>query len=382
MRRLPVAVLLAAVAVAACGTASEVDPDATVEIRGQVVHQDGSPVGGTDTVLVKEIGVDEFLSGATTVMTTWGFACVAHADVDPCGEYAHRATTGGDGAFRFELRGADVQSGFRTASTMTATAAAPADGDERAGAATSLSFLVQREALELPTLHLWEPDIAIEQADGQLTVDWPTLPEGYPADASYEAVFVDAGGRPVWTLSDAGSRIDVRVLEDLGGGVAVQATAETSVDDLDADVAFRSGQHPVEGPGAPPSRRASCSGTDGELAQMVVPCPLTDGDLATLADVDIDDCPEGQTQCPAPADSAVVIDLNSELDLSLLVLRGDEDDVVVDVSGDGRTWTELLSVEMTGTRVAVGLPPGTTARTVRLRAESGDIGRFAEISLW
>lgn len=382
MRRLPAVVLLAAVAAGACGTPSEVDPDATVEIRGQVVHQDGSPVGGADTVLVKEIGVDEFLSGATTVMTTWGFACVAHADVDPCGEYAHRATTDGGGAFRFALRGADVQSGFGTASTMTATAAAPGDDGERAGAATSLSFLVQREALELPILHLWEPDIAIEQADGQLTVDWPTLPEGYPADASYEAVFVDARGRPVWALSDAGSTIDVRVLEDVRGGVAVQATTETSVDDLDADIAFRSGQHPVEGPGAPPSRGASCSATDGDRVQVVAPCPLTDGDLATLADVDIDDCPEGRTPCPAPADSSVVIDLGSERDLSLLVLRGDEDDVVVDVSGDGRTWAQLLSVEMTGTSVAVGLPPGTTARAVRLRGDSGDIGQFAEISLW
>lgn len=382
MRRLPAVVLLAAIAVGACGTPSEVDPDSTVEIRGQVVHQDGSPVGGADAVLVKEIGVDEFLSGATTVVTTWGFACVAEADVDPCGEYAHRATTDGDGAFRFELRGADVQSGFRTASTMTATAAAPADDGERAGAATSSSFLVQREALELPTLHLWEPDIAIEQAEGQLTVDWPTLPEGYPADASYEAVFVDAQGRPVWGLSDAGSRIDARVLEDVRGGVAVQATAETSVDDLDADIAFRSGQHPVEGPGAPPSRGASCSATAGERTQVVAPCPLTDGDLATLADVDIDDCPEGQSPCPTPADSAVVIDLGSERDLGLLVLRGDEDDVVVDVSADGRTWVQLLSIEMAGTRVAVGLPPGTTARAVRLRGESGDIGQFAEVSLW
>lgn len=382
MRCLPVVGLLAAVAVAACGAPSEVDPDATVEIRGQVLHQDGSPVGGADTVLVKEVGVDEFLSGATTVMTTWGFACLAEEDVDPCGEYAHRATTDGGGAFRFELRGADVQSGFRTASTMTATAAAPADGDERVGAATSLSFLVQRETLELPSLRLWEPDIAVEHTGGQLSVDWPTLPEGYPADASYEAVFVDTRGQPVWTLSDAGSRIDVRVLEDVRGGVAVQATAETSVDDLDADVAFRSGQHPVEGPGAPPSRGASCSATAGELAKAIAPCPLTDGDLATLADVDIDDCPEGQTQCPPPADSAIVVDLGSPRDLSLLVLRGDEDDVVVDVSGDGQAWTELLSVEMTGTSVAVGLPPGTTARAVRLRGESGDIGQFAEISLW
>lgn len=377
------AMALVAMLAPACGTPSEVAADARLQVRGSVVTQDGSPISDAPVVMVKEIGVDEFLSGATTVLTTWGFACVTEAAVDPCGEYDHRTATDGEGTFAFDLRGADVRSGFGTASTMTLTAAGPASEGQRTGPATSLSFLVQRELLDLPELRLWEPELHVSQEGGRLTVTWPTLPTDLSADASYEAVAVDEQGRPVWTLTDGSAGVDVRVLEDVRGGVAVQASAETVVDERRSDVVYRSGQLPVEGPGAPPSRGASCSATDGEHAEAFVPCPLTDGDLGTLADVDLDvDCPEGQTQCPHPPDSAIVLDLGSSGPRSLVVLRGDEDDLVIDVSDDGTTWTQVIAVEMEATQVAVPLPPGTTGRYLRVRGAVGDVGQFAEISVW
>lgn len=378
-----VALALAAVVASACGTPSEVAADARLQVRGSVAHQDGSPVSGTPVVLVKEIGVDEFLSGATTVLTTWGFACVTEADVDPCGEYDHRTTTDAEGSFAFDLHGADVRSGFGTASTMTLTAAGPAGEGQRTGPATSMSFLVQRDLLDLPGVRLWEPELRVSQEGGRLTASWPTLPADLSADPSYEAVVVDEQGRPVWTLTDGSAGVDVRVLEDVRGGVAVQASAETVVDERRSDVVYRSGQMAVEGPGAPPSRGAACSATDGEHVEAVLPCPLTDGDLSTLADVDLEvDCPDGQTQCPHPPDSAVVLDLDSSGPRSLVVLRGDEDDVVIDMSDDGTTWTEVIAVEMEATQVAVPLPSGTSGRYLRVRSAVGDVGGFAEISVW
>ena len=378
-----IALALAAVAATACGTPSEVATDARLQVRGVVTHQDGSPVSEAPVVLVKEIGVDEFLSGATTALTTWGFACVTDADVDPCGEYDHRTTSGGDGSFAFDLRGADVRSGFGTASTMTLTTAGPAGEGQRSGSATSLSFLVQRERLDLPELRLWEPELRVSQEDGRLTVNWPTLPADLSADASYEAVAVDAQGRPVWTLTDGSAGVDVRVLEDVRGGVAVQASAETVVDERRSDVVYRSAQVAVEGPGAPPSRGVACSATDGEHVETFVPCPLTDGDLGTLADVELDvDCPDGQTQCPQPADSAIVLDLGGSGPRSLVVLRGDEDDLAIDVSEGATTWTEVATVEMEASHVVVPLPPGTTGRFLRVRGAVGGVGQLAEISVW
>ena len=382
VRRLA-ALALAAVAASACGTPSEVAADARLQVRGSVVHGDGVAVSEAPVVLVKEVGVDEFLSGATTVLTTWGFACVTEAAVDPCGEYDHRTTTDGDGSFAFALRGSDVRSGFGTASTMTLTAAGPAAQGQRAGAATSLSFLVQQELLELPQLRLWEPELRVSQVGGRLTVGWPTLPADLSADASYEAVVVDEQGRPVWTLTDGSAGVDVRVLEDVRGGVAVQARAETVVDERRSDVVYRSAQVAVEGPGTPPSRGAACSATHADHVEAFVPCPLTDGDLGTLADVDLDvDCPEGQTHCPHPPDSAIVLDLGSSGPRALVVLRGDEDDLAIDVSDDGTTWTEVITVEMEATQVPVALPPGTTGRYLRVRGAVADVGQFAEISVW
>lgn len=381
-QRLAATVTLAALA-AACGTPSDVDPDAQVEITGTLVDQAGVPVPAARAVLVKEIGVDEFLSGAVTVMTSWGFACVVDEPVDPCGEYAYFATSADDGSFTFLVRGSDVQSGFRTASTMTATAAAPAQTGERAGAAVSLSFQVQEEILELPRFQLWQPQVEVRTEDGTLAVAWPTMPDGYPAEAQYEAIVTDEQGRPVWTITTSGQPVDPRVLEDLVGGVAVQATAATTVNERSATLVHRSARLPVAGPGAPPSRGATCATTaEGRSPVIAAPCPLTDGDLTTPAVLGMpSDCPSDASACDYP-DRSIVIDLGGTQALTLLVMRGDEDDLVIDVSDDGQAWQQVVEVEMTTSSAAVALPPDTIGRYVRVRAQAGDVGQFAEISLW
>ena len=382
-RRLAAGAAATLILAAGCGTPSEIDPDAQVEITGALVDQDGAAVPNARAVLVKEIGVDEFLSGAMTVMTTWGFACAVDAPVDPCGEYTTVATTGGDGGFAFTVRGADVQSGFGTVSTMTATAAAPPRDGERTGAAVSLSFQVQEELMGLPPLRLWRPQVDVSTQGGNLVVGWPSMPDGYPADVRYEAIVFDGQGRPVWTITTPGQPADLRVLEDLAGGVAVQATAETQVDQRDATVVYRSAQLPVAGPGAPPSRGAACATTAaGRAPVQAQPCPLTDGDLTTLASLDMpSDCPSDGSACDYP-DRSIVLDLRSSRPLTLVVLRGEQDDLAIDVSDDGQTWQPVAEVEMTATSAAVALPPDTSGRYVRVRAQSSDVGDFSEIALW
>lgn len=382
-RRLAAGAAATLILAAGCGTPSEIDPDAQVEITGTLVDQGGAVVPDARAVLVKEIGVDEFLSGAMTVMTTWGFACVVDAPVDPCGEYTYFATTDGDGGFTFTVRGADVQSGFGTVSTMTATAAAPPRDGERTGAAVSLNFQVQEEVMDLPPFRLWQPQVDVSTQDGNLVVAWPTMPDGFPADARYEAIVSDGQGRPLWTITTSGESVDLRVLEDLAGGVAVQATAGTQVDERDTTIVHRSAQLPVTGPGAPPSRGAACATTAaGRAPVQAAPCPLTDGDLTTPASLDMpSDCPSDGSACDYP-DRSIVLDLGSSRPLTLVVLRGEQDDLAIDVSDDGQTWQQVAEVEMTATSAAATLPPDTSGRYVRVRAQSGDVGDFSEIALW
>lgn len=378
--RAGVAVAALAVVSTACGPPSEVARDADVEIVGQVVGQDGAAVPGAPVVLVKEVGPAEFLSGGLTVMT-WGFACLYDPDLEPCGEFTHHAEAGDDGAYRFSVRGADVQSGFGTASTMSVTAARPA-AEGRPGPATTIRLHVQSEALQLPAAQLWEPSVEVALADGLLTVDWPALPSSYGEADTHGALFLDADGLPVWHQDEPGVPLDARVLEDHAVTVVVEVV---STPDDGWERIYRSAQQPVSSPGPPPSRGADCLlPSPGAEPVRISPCPLTDGDLTTELDPHAEGhpCPRGGMETCPPEDLGLVVELPTEGPRQLVAVRGEEDEVVVHTSLDGVAWSGPTAVALEEGRGAATLPSGQPLRYVRVQTVGGGAPSLTEVSVW
>lgn len=101
-------------------------------------------------------------------------------------------------------------------------------------------------------------------------------------------------------------------------------------------------------------------------------CPITDGDLTTLA---------GLRASGKKVVTGAVIDLGSVRPVNLVVTRGFAGQFLVEISTDGMTWQPVGS-EL-GRTVAVD-PPGTpSARFIRVRSPTGlDQSLASEISVW
>ena len=367
-----------ATALFGCGEPSDLDPDAAVEIRGAARHLDGTPVTKGTALVVKDIGLDDFAASAPIFFGTMGMVCVAGADLDLCDEEAVRTELAQDGSFEFSLRGRDVQSGFGTTSTLWATVAAPPTDDGLDGPSSATAFKARTSTVTLPPLRLWEPTVRVRRGRGTVRVGWPDLPGKLGRNPSYQARFESSEGALVWSLRRPGS-VDPRVLEDASGGVSVDASVAAS--DTEQATTYRSAQQPFSGPAAPPSRGASCAAVaTGRRTVTYDPCPLTDGALTRDFDPALD--PECRKDTCPHHDTAVVVDLGDVRKISLVVVRADEDVLVVDSSLDARRWSTAATVDMKRPHATAKLASGTRARYVRIAAERWPLPTLRELSVW
>ena len=380
MRRQACAALLAALV--ACGQPSDVAPNATVTVTGSALHADGSPLADASVVVTTEIGPDELAADAPLFFGTAGLVCFTPADLDVCDEHGIRTEADQRGRFSVELRGADVQSGFGTVSTLWASIAAPHDPSAGQPPATSYAFTAVDKQVRLPALSLWEPKVDLKQPAGDVTVTVPELPTRYGRTPRYATHFVDDTGAAAWTLARRGGRIDARVLEDLQGSVAVEASLARGPGELDGAVVYRSGSVAFVGPGAPPSRGAACSAVaTGREHVEYEPCPLTDGDVGESFDPALDPkCPDGDG-CPH-WDTTVIVDLGRSRDISLLVLRADDDSYLLSASDDAAQWQRVGVARVTEGQALVTPTPRLRARYVRLAAQRWPLSTLRELSVW
>ncbi|MEX2557822.1 MAG: hypothetical protein WEB06_19605 [Actinomycetota bacterium] len=376
--------ILAALAVslllAAC-TASEVDPDARIDVNGRVARGDGQPVAGVRVGLSREADAGEVFA----VFASLGLACIdAHTTV--C-LGARIAKTGSDGRFTYRLTGKDTQGFAGQASTMVLTSGTGPRADEVAGPITTYRFQVQTEALDLP-VRVWEPRVEGRTGSFGGRVTWAPVPHGVlpglNAGTVEHTIEFRRGRGVVWTVARArsGFAFDARVLEDTQGTAAVTARLDdqrvTDERGRRIDVVLRSGARAYESPaGAPPSRGRACFVPDakGRLVTQS-PCRLTDGEFSEDFSPSVCD---GATGCVEPTPLSTVVDLGTRRSLSLVVVRGCADRCTVETSRDRRTWRTVGVAA--GEDATLRVAPPVSARYLRVSA-AVSIAGLREISAW
>jgi hypothetical protein len=351
--RLLLAALLVAGAAAGC-TQSKLPRDAKVTISGTVA--DGAPLTGAVVVMRIEPTGFQALGGLGLAFTTLGMSCAVGVG-EICRDGSRKVGTAGGGAFQFELTGEDLQDSLGAAQTASFTVGGSPRGPEISGPVTSESTVVQVTKLDLGALALWRPALNIGSSDVTASVSWSPLPSEMASARGYRAVFDDARGGVVWRQDGGDSAtFDARLLEGTSGGVSVLATAERPVPDGSATLAYRSSRLPYQsGFGVPASRGARC-------ASAGQPCRLTDGEFAT----------------PHSGLDPVVIELNRQLDVSLLAVRGCGQSCLVEVSTDRTQWTALATVTEAFAAVAPSVRP--PARFVRITPDT--TSSLTEVSVW
>ncbi|MGH2784896.1 MAG: hypothetical protein ACRDJ1_06525 [Actinomycetota bacterium] len=365
---------------AAC-TASEVDPDARIELGGRVANQDGRAVAGARIALSRETDAGEMFA----VFASFGLACIdAHTTI--C-LGARVAKTGSDGRFAYRLTGRDTQGFAGQASTMVLSSGSGPRANEVVGPITTYRFQVQTEALNIP-VRLWAPQLEGRTGSFGARVTWTPVPAavlpGLNAGSVEHAIEFRRGREVVWTLDRArtGFAFDARLLEDTQGTAAVLGTLEDQrvADDRGRriDVVLRSGARAYDSPGgAPPSRGRPCAlaESSGRLVYQSI-CGLTDGELAD--DFQPSAC-SGASGCVEPPHNAAIVDLGARRPLSLIVVRGCGDRCTVDTSRDAKTWRTAGAASSED--AAFRLAPLVQARYVRVTSPTS-IDRLREVSAW
>jgi hypothetical protein len=358
-------VLLLPVLVSACGVqGSNVDAKSSVTVAGKAIGQDGKPLAGTRVVLVKELDLGEVAGGLFLTAASLGVACLADHPPAICAENARTATTGADGAYSFNVKGADTQGSFGLASTMEVVVRAPARASESSGAVSTAEFQVQTAALELPDLRVWQPDV---RWDGGRAA-WPALPRIYGESPSYSVEVHDAAGNE-WWATEAGTRsgeaLDPRILEDVDGSIDVAARARGTASGTTVDFTYVSGSRSIRGTaGPPPSRNALCAPVTATGPGALAACPVTGGLVAR----------PGLTVAGA---TGVAVDLGSARRVSFLVARGCSAGCTIAISLDGATWTDVARVSR---RYATATIAAQDARYVRIT--TSDVSAIRQLSIW
>ena len=376
------ACLAATLVFAGACTASEVDPEARIDIAGTVRRQSGAAAADVRIALRREADVGQVF----TVFATLGLACIDQR-TNVC-RGARVARAGSDGRFAFRLTGRDTQGFVGQASTMVLSSGLAAGDDEAAGPISTYRFQVQTEKLDLP-VGFWEPRLEGRTGPFGARINWTAVPStvlppslgGAPRE---HAIEFRRGDELVWRVVRARSGVafDARVLEDTAGGASVVAAldGEPVSDQLGRkiDVVLRSGARAYQAPaGAPPSRGAACSvsGADGKLIAQS-PCRLTDGEYADGFAPSV--C-GGASGCVEPLHRSVMIDLGARSSVALIVIRGCTGRCTVETSTDARGWRTagVASAENT----ALGVTPLVAARYVRVSSTT-TIDRLREVSVW
>jgi hypothetical protein len=322
-----------------------------------------------------------------------GLTCFEE-QLSACGE-SRVTTTGSDGSFSYNLKGSETQGKFGNASILELTTLLPHQADELAGPGVSTRFQVQTEHVSVP-LRIWEPKVTITGEGPFMAVKWTEpAPTIFPAEANLGAmhrwvVFEDSDGTEVWKVLGGPGRADLEpeFLEDTRGGATVFATIgdikTPPARGTDVEVLARSARYGYASPaGPPPSRGKPCTVPDAEGRPVVPsPCAVTDGRFKDSFVVRT--CPADAKSCTEPVHKQMTIDLERQVAVAIVIVRGCAGACAIDTSPDGKLWNHVggNSTNEVGAR-DVGIPTGVpkAARYVRLTSANG-LSDLREVSVW
>lgn len=353
-RRAIIGLLTVTLVVAACSEQSNLDPDASVTVRGTILDVDGSPLADRPVRLGS--GISEAEVGLAILSV--GVSCTSG---NCTGDFFDTATAD-DGTYRLTLQGSDTQSSFNEANSfLLSSSAAPGDGHP-AGAAVSGRFRIQTEDLAMPDLALVDPGLVAAAEGGQVRLQWDPAAAPGPYTISVE----EPSPVPVWqeTTAEGQLLVDGRVLEDTAGQIVVTGRRQDSVVGSDLDVEWRSPSVAYAGGlGAPPSRGRPCTliGADG-VGQPVPACELTDGNL---------------TDGPVTGAEWVRVELAEPVPAELVVVRGCRDTCALRVIGVG-AGAPVDVPAASGEFARIGLD-GTPIVAVEVADPDADV---REVSVW
>lgn len=323
------------------------------------------------------------------------FRHASHDEIELC-EGARRAVTDDEGAYRFELKGADTQGSVGNAVTWVFAASTDAlDGEVQAPVAEA-STIIDRVEVEIPVVRLWRAALGVSPQGEGYALSWDEA----PADVSGAATYTAALGTPhgdAWRTSGAPTNATWRDtdVEDFEGTLAVADGRGTSgVESF--HVRHTSQRVPwTPGDAVPQSRGAACFvDREGASSPVEGPCPATDGDLGTSLGAQGPSCtpPEPADGGPSEAcdetnDRFFGVDLGAARAVARVYVRGGHflGGHAVEIAGEDGVFVEAGRLEQNGGPSVVELPPATSARYVRVRnLEEGRKvgGAIAELSVF
>lgn len=347
---------------------SHIKSDATVVVTGRALTSSGAPMAHATVRLYKEADFGEAVLGAVFAIGTLGGICFLPGAPDVC-DKGHKTTTDAAGNYRFTLRGSDTQGLVGDASVLDLVV-----GDGHTGASTTLSFRVDATTVALPTARLWAGPVHVSQARGQIGVTATPPPAAYGSSRAFTAQLAYPQHLPLWSQTAGASgraTLDARLVED--GSALAYLSVRTNVGS-GVHATYVSPHVTVSATaGAPPSRHAACAAITGTTQVVNTPqaaCGVTDGNLTAPAHL-----------TAATTVTGATIDLGRARRVGYIAARGTAGDVVIEISTDGRTFTQVG----TGSgATVVATPPGRPiARYVRVRSATGlDESLMSELSAW
>ncbi len=373
MRTTVVAMLVPALMVvgagSGCGPKSQIDPHASVALKGTIQIEAGAPSPSTAVKLIRHPDALQAIGEVVVAVGSVGLACIA-GRLDICSSFED-STSGGDGSYSFAMRGADTQGSTGQALTFTSFAGCPGGN-----CAVASDFIIQQTALTIPPMRFWtEVGSLATDAAGDSQLSWPTVEAavgGAPAN-DYRINIVAPDGSLWWTQdaqTSTSATLDRRITQDKDSSWHVVAQRTQTVSATDFTVSWYSTQQPYPNRNATPiSRAADCytQGPDGMPARLARPCPVTDGNMTTKFVPLTQQCQSGQT-CP-PINNWIMLDIGISHPLGFVVLydvstSNAAASIIVETSSDSLTWTPEVTLPAKPYQTA---PLTTTAQFVRFR---------------
>ena len=356
--------------VSACGESSKVDRDATVTVQGTLQDVDGTPLVSRPVRMGSGVSGLEGGAGFLTV----GLFCLS----GECAGDFFDARSGDDGAFAFELTGADTQSTFGEAVSFLLSTSGEPHGEHPTGPALAARFRIQTDQVTLPALQLVDPNLQIDAQGSTVSATWDGT-----APAPYTVGYATADGVPVWeaTATEPAATVDGRVLEDVTGLATVSGSRTDAIEGSELEISWRSSGVAFRGGfGPPPSRGASCELRSGDgLVAEVDGCRLADGSWqrAGLPGTVCAPASTGTATTPCAPVERVRIHLPDAVPADLLVVRGCTDPCRAAVVDASQEATDVGPVSGPFGTVALRGAPVTAIDII-----TDDVTSLVEVSAW